>query len=1677
MKKVLKKIGRITAYSLLGLIGFVVVLLIVLRIPATQTFIANKVTEFVAEKTGGRISVKQVRINFVDNVMLKGVYVEEPDGDTMLYAGVLEVDISLWRLLKQQIYIDAVELYDAQASITQSPETGEFNFQYIIDAFTDPDKPVDTTPSNWEISAYRAYLENVSFNLDIEGIKMESHFGILSLTLDKLDLNNQDIDGDAIELLDSYAYLTLSGTTDTSSIDTTIASSTDSVMHFPLPDIGWTFNIDDLSIKRTHIKLTQADAPKAEGFDYNNLDLQDINITLSDLTWKPDYFTLHIDGISLKSADGTVINKLSGYLEATDKMITLNNLQLKTPGIQIDWDAKINYNSFNDLLTLKPTMGLEVDLRETLIKIGDLESFLPFLWTDSILAPGARQAIVSLIVHAEGTLGDLELSKINLKTNSVTSIDLSGTVKGLPDYENAVINLSINEVVTNYADVLAILGDIGIPKGVANFGTISLSGDIQGHMADINAQNLLLETDGVTGLAGNIRAVGLPDINKTNFTVNLDYVRTHVDEIAPILKDTLPSMVMNLGAIEYSGSFNGTITDMDLKGLLTTDLGSLTADLSATFNADYTHATYNADITLDTFDLGKMLETESVGKVSLTAKADGEGLTLDSLHTTIEAVITEVEAMQYAYHDIVIGGKVDGMQFEGNIDIDDPNLKFSFDGLVNMNDSAPTFSFTALLDTINLHKLNLSGTPLGISMAMDVNLTGLSSKDVDGQAVIRDIRVNDSVVVYTMDSFVVQAFDSDTGKTIQIQSPILNGYIAGRYNLEALPRELTAFINSHVKNVSDSLNKPYEAEEPQQFDMLLTVSNPQPLLDLVVPGLLLDTASITGTFDSENEDLIITALVPNLRYDDLAVNNITLRTGGRGNRFGAMVILDTLTYGNDINIAHTRLFTFIRNDSLRYGLSMYDQDTSFYRLRLGGYMQQNDDEYWFSFDRSMILNGDTWDNLEGNRLVVAPEGLTFDRFGFQNGQRMFQLNTPDTLEGKNPLQLEFRNFPLNELSDLVDYEGLDVAGTINGKATIYDLKSGLDFISDINIKSITVNDAPVGDLALIGLRKGNEIDVNIALKGPNQLSLKGKVNTETQAMSATFNLERIDLKIIDPFLKTYMKNSTGYISADATIGGTFTKPEIDGTLAFNEVSTFVVLAGTQFSLPNNRIKFTSQQIDIKNFRILDTNQKVATIDGRITHNMFTDIRFDLRFNTDEFVFFDTKPSLDELFYGKLVLGIRAEITGTPTLPKVNITTTTKKGTNMTVAPLSLEEGVQDAAYVIYYNPTSGDTLATQKKYSVTTLPIDLTMNLQINDNATFYVLVDPATGDQLEVVANGDLAVNIPSNGNISIIGGLEIVRGSYQLTQSFLKRRFIIDPGSRIDLSGDPMDARLNITAIYKTRTSTYTLIDDQAATLTAQEQAAARTPVIVEVLLMMNGPLSSPILSFDIRLPDDGQGISSLAERRLQQIRQDQNELNKQVFGLLLLNSFIADDGMGGGGGVPGTNAALKSVSGLVNQQLSRFASKIKGFSVNFDASSYQGYSASDANNTVTELGLSVSQSLLNERLEIRVGGDVNLESNTGNPNQGGGLTQWAGDFVIEYKLTENGKYRAKVFNTTDYSILYQNNVNRTGVGLTFQHSFRKMKKKLEKNTPKQPEETPTPETPNDSIPTQSPKTEEQE
>ena len=90
MSKGIKKVAKVVLHSLLGVV-FALILLILgvaltFSLPRVQTFAATELVEWLTAKAGVRASIDAISISALSRVNIEGLYIEDLDGDTLLYA-------------------------------------------------------------------------------------------------------------------------------------------------------------------------------------------------------------------------------------------------------------------------------------------------------------------------------------------------------------------------------------------------------------------------------------------------------------------------------------------------------------------------------------------------------------------------------------------------------------------------------------------------------------------------------------------------------------------------------------------------------------------------------------------------------------------------------------------------------------------------------------------------------------------------------------------------------------------------------------------------------------------------------------------------------------------------------------------------------------------------------------------------------------------------------------------------------------------------------------------------------------------------------------------------------------------------------------------------------------------------------------------------------------------------------------------------------------------------------------------------------------------------------------------------------------------------------------------------------------------------------------------------------
>jgi hypothetical protein len=429
-----------------------------------------------------------------------------------------------------------------------------------------------------------------------------------------------------------------------------------------------------------------------------------------------------------------------------------------------------------------------------------------------------------------------------------------------------------------------------------------------------------------------------------------------------------------------------------------------------------------------------------------------------------------------------------------------------------------------------------------------------------------------------------------------------------------------------------------------------------------------------------------------------------------------------------------------------------------------------------------------------------------------------------------------------------------------------------------------------------------------------------------------------------------------------------------------------------------------------------------------------------------------------MFYGRLNVNADIDVTGDMNLPKVTTYLKVNKNTDFYVILPSDDPEVVEREGVVIFTNKNRKVDSSQLKHFLDSLSsnavlkgMDLAATIETDSSAQFTLIIDERNGDALALRGRAQLVGGIDKSGKVSLTGNYELVNGSYNLTLSVLHRKFDIQRGSVITWTGDPRTANIEITAIYYVNTPPIDLMADQLPSSTDQNRYKQKLPF--QVKLNMTGELMKPIIKFDIALPDNLLALWPDVDLKLQQMRTDEAEINKQVFALLLLGRFIQQNPFQSAGAPTDAGTiARQSASKLLSDQLNQLAaSLIKGVDVTFDMNSDQDYSSGTATNQ-TDLNVKVSKSLFDDRVRVTVGSDFQLEQT----NPGQNASNIAGDVSVDYKLSKDGRYMIRVYRNDQYQTVVQGQVVETGVSfiLTFDYNkFRELFQNKKEPAPIQP------------------------
>ena len=1643
----IRRLGKYLWYLLAGLLLLFILVAIAIQYPSVQTYLSNKATEFLGNQLNAEVRVGGVDIDFFKTAVLEDVYIADRQQDTLLYAGRLGVDIGLFSLFRSEIYLNNVKLENAYLNAYQLAGDSTYNYQFIIDNFT-TDTPTETSAKTpWTFGLGKVVLEQVRFDMRNEKngrFDLQTNIANWTVTAEGLDFAQQEIALGTVDLRDSEIIFRQLKK------ESTDLSAPGEKTSLNFPGFGWAITAASIHLENNHLAYLDDNAPKLSDktLDYHHLDMQGLNLSLSGFQYTDRGIELSLENGSFTDQSGFSLKKLAGKVAVLPNKISVENFILQTPASNLQNTTHLAFDEFNDLTDFTNRVKLKSHFTKFSLAVIDLLAIAPQIRKvpNLRLPEGEKIELAgSLAIQSDR----LRLQNLSFSIGKKTKLQVGGSIAQLTTVPD--VDLQIQQLSTSYQQLEKYTTGLELPIGLDKFGLFQLSGNIKGTLAEFQASDLVLKTASATRFAGDLQATGLPDVDQTVFGWKIRELATSSSDLSGFSKEPLPPQLDSLGLIQFVGNFNGTIRDFSIDGNFNTRAGNVRTDLEMEFNQAYSNAGYRGQLVMNDFDLGRvLLDTAQFGEVSLDVRLNGSGLSQDSLNTTLNGLVKKSVFNHYEYQNLEVDGRFTERLFAGEMKMADQNLAFHLLGEVDLNENLPELDVTVKIDTVNFQNLNLSSDNIGMSGLIEANTRGDNLDNLDGMATLTNLHLARDEITYFDKKIELRALQvQNAERALKFNADFMRATVVGEFNFRDLPELMIGYVDGffpveELALPSDSLLSPRPRKADQRFSFDFQFTDLASLVSIFLPAFeeLDTTAFLRGKFDSANKLLELTATFPQLVYQNSTLDSFVLKANGNQQQLHTNVALRKLNFNNTFYAPFIHANTLLGDDSLRFDLSVLDESLRTI-FKWGGKSTELPQDYQIVFDKEMVLDEAGWKVDPGNRLYFSANALSVKDLIFSKTQQSFGISSVGDAPKNDiaPLELRFDNFNLSEISALLNNPLLQLTGHTNGAFTVIEPRQNLHYNANLAVTDLTLNEQPLGNFLLEAKQpRGQQVvDILVQLEKDNQMTLQGQYDVPQNQFNLQADFDKLSMVVLDPFLTDLIRNSRGHLSGHFTLKGTPETPAVNGKMMTHNISTRLILSGTRYRTNENTITLSEKKINLGELVLYDPAGRQATVRGDINHSYFDKMKFDLRAQTDGLKMLNTSRNDNQLYYGRLFAGADVQISGTPELPKLDVYATTLDSTLLHVEPLVSDLSVVQEDYVIFANPNDYEPDSLElltRQVGRNSLNLDLTLTLTVTPAARLHIIIDPLTGDELYCTGSGNFTVTMNPAGDIGITGTYIIEEGQYSFAyEGLVKRNFEIRKGSSLTLAGDPYDARFDITAVYNTRATTYELISNEA-TLDEATLASSQRRTDVEVSMNIDGDLTEPIITFDIELPESqGNAVDNIAARKLNDLRGDPNELNKQVFGLLFLNSFFQSE-TGGGLANAGENAALRSVSSLISGQLNRLANRlIKGVDLTLGFESYKSGGA-DAG-TVSELQVGLSKQLFNDRLTIQIGGNFNLENSQDSELQEGGYSAIAGDFVLEYKINEKGRYLVKVFHKSDYNALL-GTTNKTGLGLMYRKSY---------------------------------------
>lgn len=1301
------------------------------------------------------------------------------------------------------------------------------------------------------------------------------------------------------------------------------------------------------------------------GIDFDHLGLRKLNVSLSDFRNHGDTNVFRIQNLALIEQSGFEVDTLNSTVKITPTTLSFSPLMLRTPDSKITAPfLSFYFDDFSDFDHFENKVRMSTYLSSTQLHLRDLSYFVHEL-------EGANQKYL-LNGKFDGTVNNFEADNFTCAYSQHTFLRGTFKIKDVTDIDKAYFDVNISKLVATKAD----LDSFRIPP---------------------YTEMALLD---------------------------------------------LPKEVQRMGDIDYIGTFKGTVNDFVTNGSILSSIGFVTADMK--MKRDTVHNTYIAQGKMSSSDLniGQFLNEELLGKISTEVIINASGKDFDkNMNVKIQAKIDMVEFNGYAYHNVTADGNVRGETFMGDLKVRDENLTMDYNGRVELGKKIPSYDFYANVYNANITKLNIGNRDESANISFRLktrDAKGLNLDDVRGVIDLYNVRFCEKGKDYDFNDLHLEARElPDTTKKLLFHSDILSMDVNGRFNFAELGNVFMSITSKAVPSLFD--NKIIKIESNEVFNYKINLKDFSMIQELFIPELELSRGiGIDGKFDSKQNIFRFTGKnIKKIKYGDQYIENLKIVGKNNDDILTATFKAENISVNDSIQLQNFELETQAFNNNTESHITWLNKGSgNSGNISLLGSVLSHDNFNFTVQPSEVRIKQGLWRMEQIAHINIDSTTIEIDEFDAYCNEQSISVNGMIAKDTSKQLVASLCNFKLETITPLLLGTDLSFKGDINGNVVLSNVYTKPDFVNSLAVDSLIVNDEWVGDVdATNYFEKGSDriithakiirkdqpmigFDGYYRMTEDNKYSLtNGKVKV-SDSLNYTISFRNANLQFLNGFLPPDVSNFQSLLDGDIRLTGTPDEPIFRSKkdLKIHDGSIKINMLNTSYFIEKGSIGIFPDMIALNSMKITDVRGHPATVNGTYNHKNFENGNFSFDLDFQNMLALNTTEEMNDLYFGKAYATGTASILGYGDKIDVEINATTNKGSKLTL-PMYGVSDVSVGDFVVF---VSKDSVIKEKEINLD--GITLVFNLDVTPEAEVNIVFDKLSGAQLKARGAGLIKMEITPLGEFVMNGAYEIDDPSvYKLAmQTIINKNFIVAKGGTIKWYGDPLNAEIDITAVYKLQASVFDIMP-------VDIQSSYKKNVDVNVDIELKNSLYKPDFVFDFNVPKADENVRAA----IAGVKNTREELFRQTMSLLIINKFLTPSNAIGTSASNNSNIAANYTSELITNQLNSLLSQIsKDFDIGVN------YKPGDEISN-EEIAVAFSTQALDGRL--------NISTNVGVSNSTGGSSQQnqnslIGDFNIEYLLSESGDVRVHAYNeSNDFDITNLQQAPYTqGVGLYYQKEF---------------------------------------